>query len=517
MSSEPVGKDGDDREARLDAVTAAYIEAQEVGEEPDVREWLARYPDLAPELEQFIEGKDLVDFLVSAVPVEPLRGSRLGNYRIERLIGRGGMGVVYEAAGPAGLRVALKILPSCALSDPRERERFRREAEVIAGLDHPNIISLLDFGEHAGIPFVAMPWIDGPNLRAVLRQLRHVDKASPPVSLRVALPESPDEFAPLTSDQPRWRAVALIGLQAARALEHAHVRGVLHRDIKPSNLLLGPDGVVHVADFGLARSDEHPDLTETGDVVGTLRYMAPERFDRFCDPRSDLYSLGLTLYELLTLRTAFDAPDRVLLLKAIIEDAPRRPRSLVRDIPRDLETIVLKLIEKEALHRYASAADLAADFKRYLDDRPIVARRLHPAWRVWSWAGRHKFRASVLVVAMLLPFVAAAGWVAYERMRAETAKARAAVAQTERDAAHAPSRRRGFSRYWSRSSKLAPATGITAGGNSPGTRSIRPTPFAPAAPTSATRPLPRSRGWTPFSSFGTRRPAPRRSPSTVPE
>jgi eukaryotic-like serine/threonine-protein kinase len=434
MSSEPVGKDGDDREARLDAVTDAYTEAQRAGEEPDVREWLARYPDLAPELEQFIEGKDLVDFLASAVPVELRRGSRLGDYRIERLIGRGGMGVVYEAAGPAGLRIALKILPTCALTDPRDRERFRREAEIVAALDHPNIISLLDFGEHAGIPFVAMPWIDGPNLRAVLRQLRHADKAGP-LSLRVALPESPAEFAPLTSDQPRWRAVALIGLQAARALEHAHIRGVLHRDIKPSNLLLGPDGVVHVADFGLARSDEHPDLTETGDMVGTLRYMAPERFDRFCDRRSDLYSLGLTLYELLTLRTAFDAPDRVLLLKAIIEDAPRRPRSLVGNIPRDLETIVLKLIEKEALHRYASAADLAADFKRYLDDRPIAARRLHPARRVWSWAGRHRFRAIVLVVALLLPFVAAAAWVAYERMRAETAKARAAVAQTERDAA----------------------------------------------------------------------------------
>ena len=447
MNGESVDKDDEDREARLDFVTAAYVKAQEAGEEPDGRQWLARYPELAPELRQFIEGKDFVDRVVAAIPVEPLTGSRLGGYRIEKLIGRGGMGDVYEAVNRDGLRVALKILPACALTDPRDRERFRREAEVIATLDHPNIIALLEAGDQAGIPFVAMSWIDGPNLRSVIRQLRHVpptDENVSSVSLRVTLPGSPDAFAPLTSDQPRWRAAALIGLQVARALAHAHACGVLHRDIKPANLLLGSDGVISVADFGLARSDDHPDLTETGDVAGTLRYTAPERFRRWCDNRSDLYSLGLTLYELLTLRPAFDAVDRGLLLRTLIEDTPPRPRSLAREIPRDLETIVLKLIEKEPGHRYPSSEDLADDLERFLDGQPILARRLNPARRVWSWARKHRVRSIAVVFATVVSIGFLVAALEYLRMRAETATARTAVAQAERDKALAVAREAQF-------------------------------------------------------------------------
>jgi serine/threonine protein kinase/WD40 repeat protein len=432
--------DNNDRESRLDAAITAFLDARDAGEAPDPTEWVARHPDLAPELEDFFQSHDFVGWVVStAVPAEPRRDSRFGPYRVGRMIGRGGMGVVYEADDPAdGRRVALKVLPTCALSDPRDRERFGREAEVVAGLDHPNIIPLLDVGEQAGIPFVAMPRIDGPNLRAVLRQLRHATRPTnpgPPVSLRVALPESPAEAAPLASDKPRWRAAALIGLQVARALSHAHTRGVLHRDIKPSNLLLGPDGVVHVTDFGLARSAEHPDLTETGDLAGTLRYMAPERFQRWCDPRSDLYSLGLTLYELLTLRPAFDAPDRSRLLRAIIEDTPPRPRRVVHEVPRALETIVLKLTEKEPGHRYPSAEALADDLTRYLDGRPIKAKRLNPARRLLSWARRHKTQATALVLVLFTVVGAVAAAFAFERMRADAAKARAAAAQAERDKA----------------------------------------------------------------------------------
>jgi eukaryotic-like serine/threonine-protein kinase len=428
MSTGPA--DASDREARLDAVIAAYIESRDAGQNPDPNAWLARHPDLAPELEQYFQGEDLVDWLVAtAVPAEPGRASRFGRYRVVRMIGRGGMGSVYEAIDPrSGRRVALKVLPTCGLPDPLQRERFEREARVIAGLDHPNIVPLLDVGEQAGIPYVTMPLVDGPNLRVVLRRLR---KAETPESFPVAVPGAPGETVALASDAPRWRAAALIGLQAANGLAHAHERGVLHRDIKPSNLLLGADGTLHVTDFGLARSSEHPDLTETGDLAGTLRYMAPERFRRWCDPRSDLYGLGLTLYELLTLRLAFDAPDRSRLLRALLEDHPPRPRAFARDIPRDLETIVLTLIAKEPGHRYPSAADLAADLQRFLDGRPIRARRPSAARRLWSWAKRHKARAFGLLFVALTLLGAVLGVVAFLQMRAEEARYQTLLVQAQ--------------------------------------------------------------------------------------
>ena len=184
------------------------------------------------------------------------------------------------------------------------------------------------------------------------------------------------------------RGVAQIGRQAASALAHAHARGILHRDIKPSNLLLDTDGVVWVSDFGLAKVDDD-ELTRTGDILGTLRYMAPERFRGQGDTRADLYSLGLTLYELLALRPAFDSPDRVALSEQIKSVEPPRPRSIDPRIPRDLETIVLKAIEKEPGDRYASAEAMAEDLRRFLDDEPILARRVGAHERYLRWARRN--------------------------------------------------------------------------------------------------------------------------------
>ncbi len=173
--------------------------------------------------------------------------------------------------------------------------------------------------------------------------------------------------------QPFFRSVAQIGRQAAQGLAHAHARGIVHRDIKPSNLLLDTDGVVWITDFGLAKADDDG-LTATGDILGTLRYMAPERFRGEGDARADIYALGLTLYELLTLRPAYDSSDRLKLIEQIKNEEPTRPRSIDRRIPRDLETIVLKAIDKDPARRYPTADAMAEDLRRFLADEPIQAR-----------------------------------------------------------------------------------------------------------------------------------------------
>src|SRR5262249_47039468 len=186
-----------------------------------------------------------------------------------------------------------------------------------------------------------------------------------------------------------FRSVARLGVQVAEALEHAHRQGVLHRDIKPSNLLLDTASTVWVTDFGLAKGEDSEELTQPGDVVGTLRYLAPERLDGRSEPRSDVYSLGLTLYELLTLRPALDDSHRARLIERIREESPPPPSKLDRRIPRDLETIVLKAIAKEPDDRYATAEALAEDLRRFLADRPILARRVPFPELLWRWCRRN--------------------------------------------------------------------------------------------------------------------------------
>ena len=199
------------------------------------------------------------------------------------------------------------------------------------------------------------------------------------------------------------RSVAHIGRQAASALAYAHARGVIHRDIKPSNLLLDTDGVVWVADFGLAKAEEDG-LTQTGDVLGTIRYMAPERFTGQADPRTDVYALGLTLYELLVLRPAFDSPNRLALIDLVKNVDPPRPRSIDPRIPLDLETIVLKAVEKDPKARYISADAMSEDLRRFLADEPIQARQVSTAERYWRWARRNPMIATLgaVVTALLV-------------------------------------------------------------------------------------------------------------------
>jgi eukaryotic-like serine/threonine-protein kinase len=345
--------DAINRDDRLNTAIAAYLQARDEGRPLDREAILAHEPDLADELKRFFDSDDQLGWLItSVVPAVAAEGAWFGRYRVLRRISRGGMGVVYEALDPAtALRLALKVLPTLGLPDPREEERFRREIDLAVRLDHPQIVPILDFGTFGGIPYCTMKLIDGHDLSRVIRSLKRPDRPAP-AEARDLLSPKPNREAILRAiglseeglsaeNLPRyWRFVAGVGVQAARALAYAHGQGITHRDIKPANLLLDDQGNVHITDFGLAKAGESPDLTVTGDVVGTLRYLAPERLAGWSDPRSDVYSLGLTLYELLVLHPAFESIDRSRLLGAIASESPRRPRSVNRAIPRDLERIV---------------------------------------------------------------------------------------------------------------------------------------------------------------------------------
>jgi tetratricopeptide (TPR) repeat protein len=226
-------------------------------------------------------------------------------------------------------------------------------------------------------------------------------------SSSVVLPgQSDDSHKARGKKHTYWESVAQIGVQVAQALEHAHGQGILHRDIKPSNLLLDLRGCVWVTDFGLAKAEDQQDLTHTGDVLGTLRYMPPEAFEGRTDRRGDLYSLGLTLYELLALRPAFAEKDRHRLIKRVTSEEPERLDRLNPQVPRDLVTIVHKAIDRDFGHRYASAADLAADLQRFIDDEPIHARRVTLRERGWRWC-RHNPLVASLLAALAIVLLAA--------------------------------------------------------------------------------------------------------------
>ncbi len=400
---------------------------------------------------------------------------RLGDYTLLRTVGSGGMGIVYEAIQESlGRHVALKVLPLHHLADPTRLERFRREARAAARMHHTHIVPVHGIGEHDGLHFYTMQFIRGHGLDAVLhevKRLRHdasapvaaeapdgpvnlttlaiqlraghfpADKAkssevgepaegAPPsdpgrATIAASTPLPPAESIDRSglSDQPESQyvhSVARIGADVADGLEYAHQQGILHRDIKPSNLLLDAKGQVWVTDFGLAKAQDSDELTRTGDIVGTLKYMAPERFKGWSDPRSDIYALGATLYELLTLRPVFEESDRIKLIEQVLHQNPPPLRQLDRRIPRDLETIVLKALAKEPGERYSTAQALAEDLRRFDAGRPILARRSGAIERSWRWSRRNPLLAgaTVAVATALLAVVVISLRYAREQSRA---------------------------------------------------------------------------------------------------
>jgi len=506
-----------------------YLARRRRGERPGIAEYEERCPGLADEIRDCFAALEVVEDLkpasdsmsgrdrptvVDAVP------EQLGDFRIIREVGRGGMGVVYEAEQVSlGRRVALKVLPQQMLLDGKHIGRFEREARAAAKLHHTNIVPVFGVGQQEGLHYYVMQFIHGRGLDEVIVQLRrirrepgsgrnggyggevppreqHADDARPdatavaqsmisgrfdnrllledesgpgdgsefqrqspwdpdqtiaaepssrgPVTIDAspaarssqhdtlvhslsdtdagsagfALPGSNPNHSQSRSREVFWHSVAHIGVQVAQALEYAHDQGIIHRDVKPANLLLDTRGTVWVTDFGLAKASDQQDLTHTGDVLGTLRYMAPEQFEGQSDARSDVYSLGITLYELLAMEPAFHERDRNRLIKRLTTGIPARLRALDPRIPRDLETIVHKAIDRQPSRRYASAQELADDLQRYLNHEPIRARRISAATRLARWCQRNpKVAGLTTSMAVLLIIVAAVSLTAANRFK----------------------------------------------------------------------------------------------------
>ena len=427
--------DGSDIEASTDGELAraleTYLSAVERGRSVDPDRLAAEHPAIADELRSCLGILRLagrVEGDAGAGPaVEGMQDrttvSMLGDFRILRQVGRGGMGVVYEAEQVSlHRRVALKVLPFTASLDPEHSRRFQTEARAVAQLHHTNIVPVFSVGCERGVHYYAMQYIEGQSLAALICDLRRLSvlepatgeglstdgwlaeevasgrltpsrsarpaaRGRPSARDRTAARPRPAEGATLrrTAHSPRsdprpryFRTVANLGVQAARGLEHAHSLGIVHRDIKPANLLVDVRGNLWITDFGLARMQSDAGLTMTGDVIGTLRYMSPEQAmakRAVVDHRADIYSLGVTLYELLALRPAFGGQDREELLRQVTLEEPRPPRRFNPSVPVDLETIVLKAMAKESFERYATARELADDLRRFLDFKPIKARR----------------------------------------------------------------------------------------------------------------------------------------------
>src|ERR1043165_214096 len=341
-----------ERERRLDEIVTAYLKAAEADQKPDAKEWLARYPDFAAELTDFFAGQEQVAKLAwqprspdsqETLAPEQANTSPLqtkvryfGDYELQGEIARGGMGVVYKARQVSLSRiVALKMILKGEFATDADVRRFRQEAEAAANLDHPNIVPIHEVDEHEGQQYFSMKLI-GPGQRKENLGIHE--------TVRVA---------------------SLV----ARAVHHAHQRGILHRDLKPSNILFDEQGKPFVSDFGLAKrieGDAGP--TRSGVIVGTPSYMAPEqaRAEKGLTTAVEVWSIGAILYEWLTGRPPFRGPDAVSTMMMVITDEPAAPRSLNPGIDRDLETLCLKCLEKDPAQRYGSAADLAEELERWL-------------------------------------------------------------------------------------------------------------------------------------------------------
>jgi hypothetical protein len=359
--------------SRLERALAIYLQATVDGPEATERA-LAEHPDLHDLLEPLLRPEAEVDEPAEAAAV-------IGDFELRREVGRGGMGIVYEARQRSlGRRVALKVLAEHVAADPARIARFRREATTLAQLEHPHVVRVLEAGDSDGRHWLAMEFVDGESLDQRLQRLQHGGGHR----------------------DGSLRELVAVVQRIAAALAHVHRASVLHRDVKPSNILLAQDGSPRLSDFGLARTTTALTLTAVGALAGTPHYLAPEYLERGeSTAAGDIWSLGATLYEVVTLRRPFDAPRDEQVLYRIVHHDPVDPRRHQRSLPADLAAIVLRALEKDPAARYPDMQAFAADLQAFLDLRPTVARPPTPVQRLRRWVRREPARAALAAVALL--------------------------------------------------------------------------------------------------------------------
>lgn len=396
---------------RVAEIVEQCMRSLEEGQAFSIDDLIQSHPELAEPLRHCLAGLQTLHDAVHGSrdtlphhPALPVDG-RLGDFVLGHLLGRGGMGMVYAARQLSLDRaVALKILPTNAFSHPKHIQRFLLEAKAAANLHHPNIVPVYAVGEESGIYYYAMQLIEGHTLD------QHQRSA-------------------WCSDQ--WRLLLDAAASIANALQYAHDCGIIHRDVKPSNLLIDASGHVWITDFGLVRRIQDHGLTQSGELIGTANYMSPEQArGKPVDERTDIYGLGITLYELLTGRQAFAEEPHRLVLSRIESEEPIKPRQINPSIPTDLETVVLKAIAKDREDRYSSAAELAADLLAVRDGRAIMGRRPGLAKRATRWVSRHKPLVAVacigaLVCLLTTLFASAKVWLANENLAKALTQTRA--------------------------------------------------------------------------------------------
>jgi eukaryotic-like serine/threonine-protein kinase len=403
----PATPSSTEREQRLERVLADYLHAVEAGTPPDRAELLARHADMAADLNSFFQNRDAIDRIAQPIKQQLPEPETIGppgaatsgvgatvryfgDYELVAEIARGGMGVVYRARQVSLDRVvAVKMILAGQLASAADVARFVAEATAAGRLDHPNIVPIYEVGEHDGQHYFSMKLIEGGSLATTGRQG--------------------------TSKEQQKQLATLLAV-VARAVHHAHQRGILHRDLKPGNILIDGQGQPHVTDFGLARRvDGDSRLTQSGAIVGTPSYMAPEqaRSEKVLTTGVDVYSLGAILYELLCGHPPFRAATPLDILLQVLDREPEAPRSINPKIDRDLETICLKCLHKQPERRYESAAALADDLERWLRGEPIEARRSSLRERVVKWARRRPAIAALLVLCIVFMVTGIVGGVWY--------------------------------------------------------------------------------------------------------
>ena len=448
-----------DIDPRLVELSRLYMAALRAGENPSREEYLGRYANLPEEASDYLEGIEMAFSLEQAKGKAGIRtvdrfdlknSEPIGDFRILRQLGRGGMGTVYEATQISlGRQVALKVLPFAAALDERHRKRFLLEAQAAAQLHHQNIVPVYAVGCERGTHYYAMQLIDGEPISAKLFResdpvssdaLRATTDTRADVTLRNSCASGVSLHKPR---QTRYQRIASLIADAAGALEYAHACGIIHRDVKPGNLLLDVRGRLWITDFGLAHITTGEHVTQTGEMLGTIRYMSPEQASGsrgVVDHRSDVYSLGATLYELLTGEPVFNGADRQSLLQQVLHGDPRPLRHLDRAIPEELETITLKALRHSPSERYQTAQEFADDLQRYLSEMPISARNPTLIDKSRKWMRRHPTAVLSMLFAMtfaMILFAVATAVVAHQKSLTQQslhqAERRLATAQAAAD------------------------------------------------------------------------------------